>query len=69
MFEIAANTPLTALPHAGENAYLSLFDAGDTLPETSLAIVAETLAQVGDVALIYGDEDAKTADGTLHHRG
>jgi GT2 family glycosyltransferase len=36
------------------------------LPESALAIVAETLVNAPDVALVYGDEDAAAADGTLH---
>lgn len=64
--EIASESALAALPHATESDYLSLLDPGDTLPETSLAIVAETLARTGHVTLIYGDEDARARDGTFH---
>jgi O-antigen biosynthesis protein len=65
-FDASLDAPLAALPHLDDRDCVSLIDAGDTLPESALAIVAETLADAGDVAVAYGDEDAAAPDGTLH---
>jgi O-antigen biosynthesis protein len=64
--DASLDAPLAALPRGTDGDCVSLIDAGDTLPESALAIVAETLVDAGDVALVYGDEDAATPDGTLH---
>jgi O-antigen biosynthesis protein len=64
--DISRDAPLTALPHLNDRDCISLIDPGDTLPDSALAIVAETLARAGDVAVIYGDEDAISPDGALH---
>jgi GT2 family glycosyltransferase len=45
---------------------VAVISAGDTLPESALAAVAETIAADPAVAILYGDEDAATAEGVLH---
>jgi O-antigen biosynthesis protein len=63
--DVFYDAPLAALPHVKDDDCISLIDAGDTLPESALAIVAETLAHTPEIALLYGDEDAAAPDGTL----
>jgi hypothetical protein len=65
-FEIGGATPLTTLPGLRDDDRVSVVTPGDTLPENSLAIVAEALAREPALALVYGDEDAIARDGTLH---
>jgi O-antigen biosynthesis protein len=64
--DVSYDALLATLPHVKDDDCVSLIDAGDTLPESALAIAAETLAHAPDVALLYGDEDAAAPDGTLH---
>jgi O-antigen biosynthesis protein len=63
--DVSYDAPLAALPHVKDDDCISLIDAGDTLPESALAIAAETLAQAPDIVLLYGDEDAAAPHGTL----
>jgi hypothetical protein len=65
-FKIDGERPLTVLPDQGEDDCISIIAPGDTLPENSLAIVAEALAREPALVLVYGDEDAIAQDGTLH---
>jgi O-antigen biosynthesis protein len=66
LFEVEGERPLTGLPGLKPDDRLSIIAPGDTLPDYSLAVVAEALAREPDLALVYGDEDAITRDGTLH---
>jgi O-antigen biosynthesis protein len=45
---------------------IAVIEAGDTLPDYALAVLAEELAREPQLAVIYSDEDAIAPDGALH---
>jgi GT2 family glycosyltransferase len=55
--------PLTS--RFDSNDFVALIDAGDSLPDYALAVVAETLARDRELELVYSDEDRITSDGDL----
>ncbi len=65
--EIDDEMPLSALASdLSGHDYVAIIEPGDTLPTHSLAAVAETLAHKPELRVVYGDEDAITAEGRLH---
>jgi len=51
---------------ANSDNYIAIIAPGDVLPESSLAIIAETLAAAPGLVVVYGDEDAIGSNGRLH---
>ena len=67
LLEIAADTPLHALPtQLKDKDCISIIEPGDMLPDSALAIAAEALASDPDLVVVYGDEDAIHRNGNLH---
>jgi len=57
---------LTLGPNFNEHDGIVVVGIGDLLPDHTLAVLAETLAQEPHVRIAYGDEDSITATGELH---
>lgn len=63
--EISAATTIEDLACSPDDR-IAVIEAGDIMPDYALATVAEAIARDPGAAVIYGDEDAVAADGSLH---
>ena len=57
---------LTLGPDFAQHDVIAVIGLGDLLPDYTLAVLADTIAQEPNIRIAYGDEDLVTATGKLH---